>query len=377
MRLFFLAGEPSGDLHGGLLLQALLRQAPELRAEAWGGERLAAAGAVLRKPLGELAFMGLTDVLRNLPKIWGNFRQARHDIAAFAPDAVVLIDYGGFNLRVARWAKSQGYRVFYYISPQVWASRPGRVEKIRRYVDRLFCILPFEKDFYAQYGIDVSFVGHPLVDQIPLRRPDAGERARFFAAQGWDPGRPLVALLPGSRRQEVRQILGAQLGAAAAFPDRQWAVAASTALPESFFAELLAAHGQTGRVRVLYGQTYELLRHADAALVTSGTATLETALHGVPQVVCYRTDPLFYRVARWVVRVPYLSIVNLILNRPAVRELIQGRCTALELAAALRELDHPAARAALLADYAELRTQLGESGAADRAASEILQRLGR
>ncbi len=377
MRLFFVAGEPSGDLQGGLLLRALAARAPGLQAEAWGGEHLMSAGAVIRKDIGELAFMGLTDVLRNLPRIWGHFRQVRRDIAAFGPDAVVLIDYGGFNLRVARWAKSRGYRVFYYVSPQVWASRPGRVEKIRRYVDRLFCILPFEKGFYARHGIDVSFVGHPILDRIPPGRPDGAERALFFLENGLRAERPLVALLPGSRRQEVSKILGAMLETARSFPDKQWAVAAVALLPPAFYAELLRRHGSPENVRVLLGKSQELLRHADAALVASGTATLETALHGVPQAVCYRTDPLFYRVARLFVRVPYLCIVNLVLDRPAVRELIQGECTAENLSAALRELDEPAVRERLSADYAELRAKLGTPGAADRAAAEMLARLGR
>jgi lipid-A-disaccharide synthase len=376
-RLFFVAGEPSGDLHGGLLLRALAAREPGLQAEAWGGEHLSSAGAVLRKNIGELAFMGLTDVLRNLPRIWGHFRQVRRDIAAFGPDAVVLIDYGGFNLRVARWAKSRGYRVFYYVSPQVWASRPGRVEKIRRYVDRLFCILPFEKEFYARHGIDVSFIGHPILDRIPSGRPDEAERALFFAENDFRADRPIVALLPGSRRQEVSNMLGTMLETAGSFPEKQWAIAAGTMLPPAFFAELLHRHGSPENVRVLFGKTQELLRHADAALVASGTATLETALHGVPQAVCYRTDPLFYRVARLFVRVPYLCIVNLVLDRPVVRELIQGRCTAENLSAAVRELDDPAARERLLKDYAELRAKLGTPGAADRAAAEMLERLGR
>lgn len=372
MRFFFIAGEPSGDLHGGLLIKALRQARPDFEAEAWGGDHMAAAGAVLRKHIRELAFMGVLDVLRNLPRIWANLGQARRDIAAFAPDAVVLIDYGGFNLRMAKWAHQQGYRVFYYISPQVWASREGRVEKIRRYVDRMFCILPFEQAFYARHGMEVAYVGHPLLDIISQKRPDIAEAEAFREANGLD-ARPLVALLPGSRRQEVRRMLGIMVKTALAFPERQWVVGAASALPPDFFEELLLALGRPANVSVLYGQTYALLQNADAALVTSGTATLETALHGVPQVVCYRTDPVFFAVARQVVRVPFIAMVNLILGRAAVCERIQGQCTPEALATALRQLDQPVMREKMLQDYAELRALLGQGGAADRAAKEMLQ----
>lgn len=367
MRYYIIAGEASGDVHGARLVAALRRQDPAAEVRCWGGDLMEAAGATLVKHYRELAIMGFVDVLKMLPTILRNLRFARRDIAAFAPDVVIHIDFSGFNLRVARWAKTAGYRTFYYISPQVWASRAGRVEQIRRYVDRLFVILPFESEFYARYGVEVEFVGHPLVDQVADFRPAADFRTRHAL----DPDRPLVALLPGSRKQEIERHLSVMLAAAERFPELQFAVAGARSQAPDYYAGLM----NSDRVALVYDATYDLLAHADAALVTSGTATLETALFGVPLCVGYRGSRLNYWIAKQLITVPYISLVNLILQRPLVTELIQDDFTVDRLTAELRLLLDPGQAAVLREGYAELRQLLGEPGAAERAAERMVALL--
>lgn len=360
MKLYIIAGEASGDLHGSNLIRALKRLHPNLECRVWGGDLMQAAGGQLVKHYRDLAFMGFLEVARNLPTILRNFRFCKKDILEYRPDALVLIDYPGFNLRMAKWAKKQGIRVIYYISPQLWAWHTSRVHTIKRYVDKMLVILPFEVDFYKKYGMTVEYVGHPLLDVIPAGTvPDRSENN----------GKKIIALLPGSRKQEVGRILPVMLSVVDRFPDFEFVIAGAAALPDEFYRPFLSGHPT---LRLVRGDTYNLLRSATAALVKSGTSTLETALIGTPQVVCYAGSPLSFAIAKRVVRVPYISLVNLILDRPLVRELIQDELHAEALKNALSEILRPENAKALQAGYAELRHKLGDGGASERAAFLVM-----
>lgn len=372
MRLYLIAGEASGDLHGSNLLKALHAQQPDLTCRAWGGDLMQGAGATLVKHYRELAFMGFVEVAKNLRTILRNIDFCKRDIHDFQPDALVLIDYPGFNLRIARWAKQQGIPVVYYISPQLWAWHASRAHAIRRDVDKLLVILPFEKEFFKKYGIEAEFVGHPLLDEIGI----FGYQDIENSAQSPNipisqyPNLPTIALLPGSRKQEVSRILPRMLEVTEEFPDYQFVIAGATSLSAEYYARFLAKYPQ---VRLVRGQTYEVLRRSKAALVKSGTSTLETALLDVPQVVCYAGNWLSYRIAKRLVKVKYISLVNLIMDRPMVRELIQDDLNQENLKAALSEILSPEKSAAMRAGYAELRERLGGGGASERAATAILK----
>ncbi|HNK43077.1 MAG TPA: lipid-A-disaccharide synthase, partial [Flavobacteriales bacterium] len=313
---------------------------------------MAAAGAEVVKHYRELAFMGFTQVVMNLRTILRNIRLCKEDIAAFKPDALVLIDYPGFNLRIADWARTQGIQVFYYISPQLWAWKENRIAVVKRAVDRMFCILPFEKDWYAQRGVDVDFVGHPLLDEL-AKHADPVEKDT----------RDAVAILPGSRTQEITRMLPVMLDAAKHFPTERFVVAAAPSVPEAFYRQLIGdAH-----VELVAGRTYDLLREAKAAIVTSGTATLETALFGVPEVVCYSGSSINVWLARRLVKVRFISLVNLIMDREAVKELVQQDMNADTVRNELDRLlnDRPY-RERMIDDLRLLREKLGGPGASAR-----------
>jgi len=384
-RLYIIAGEASGDLHGGNLVRELFRVAGvgqealvasipsgrptksstsenSLQIRAWGGDRMAAAGAEVVKHYRELAFMGFAEVIMNLRTILRNIDVCKRDIEAFKPDALILIDYPGFNLRIAEWAHAKGIPVHYYISPQVWAWKKGRVHTIKKVVDRMYVILPFEKDWYAQYGMEVDFVGHPLLDAI------AQEGRAPLAPLPGDDGRPVVALLPGSRTQEISRMVPLMKEVAAHFPDHRFVLAAAPSVPDDYYHGLLRGTP----IDLVKGRTYDVLRHARAALVTSGTATLETALFGVPEVVCYKGSAVNVWLARRLVNVKYISLVNLIMDREVVKELIQSELTVAnmssELGAILR--DGPA-RDRMLKDLRELQQRLGGGGASETVAKAV------
>lgn len=367
MRIFLIAGEASGDLNGAALVRALQRQTNDLRLRGWGGEMMAAEGVEVLKNYRELAFMGFWEVLTHLPAIYRNFKLCRKQIADFKPDAIVLIDYPGFNLRMAAWAKGQGYRIFYYIAPQVWAWHTSRVKQIRRNIDQLYAILPFEESFFQQHGVGVSYVGHPLIDIVAGFVPAAD----FLKRNGLSEGK-IIALLPGSRRQEILRMLPEMLTLADDFPEFQLVIAGAAALPAAFYEELLEKQPGGSRVQLVMGETYELLSHASAAVVCSGTATLETALFGVPQVVGYRAATFSYLIAKQIVDVPYISLVNLIANKPLVEELIQHDFNRHRLSQQLRWLLSADGRTQLQAGYDELKLLLGNAGAADRAAASMV-----
>lgn len=362
MRYYIIAGEASGDLHGGNLIRQLHRQDPQAEVRCWGGEMMEEAGGTLVRHYRELAFMGFAEVVAHLPAILGNLAFCKKDITAWQPDAVVLIDYPGFNLRIAEWAHRQGYRVIYYISPQIWAWKESRVRIISRSVDKLLVILPFEKAFYRRWNYEAEYVGHPLVEVVkstlesPADPPVAGNK-------------PVIALLPGSRRQEVQKKLPVMARMVRHFPAYVFALAQAPHLDPGLVAGILRDYPE---VQVVKGRTYDLLRQATAALVTSGTATLETALFGVPQVVCYKGSPVSYQLAKRLVKVKYISLVNLIMDRPVVRELIQGDLNEQNLRQELAAILQEDNRLKMNTDYRLLRDRLDEGDASRRAAEAIV-----
>lgn len=367
MKFYVIAGEASGDLHGANLIRALREEAPETQFRAWGGELMENAGAEVVKNYRELAFMGFIEVLLNIRTILRNISFCKNDISAYRPDAVILIDYPGFNLRIATWCREQGIPVYYYISPQIWAWKENRVKRIKRDVTRMFVILPFEKAFYAKHGMEVDFVGHPLLDAI-ADAPSAGQALR--KELGVQEGQKLIALLPGSRKQEIKTMLPVMIEAVKQRTDCVWVVAGAPGQDAHFYSEVLGE----SNTPVIFGKTYALFQAADAGLVTSGTATLEAALHNMPLAVCYKGSAISYQIARRLIKVKYISLVNLILDREAVRELIQADMRAATLRDELnRLLDDPDYRNAQHATFAELREKLGGKGASKRAAKRMLK----
>ena len=359
VRYYLIAGEPSGDLHGSRLVSAIRALDPAAEIRAWGGDLMAQAGAEVVKHYRDLAFMGFVEVVRNLPTILANFRECKRDVAAFAPDRLVLIDYPGFNLRIAKWARRAGYDISYYISPQIWAWHTSRVKQIRANVDRMLVILPFEKDFYARHGVEATFVGHPLLDVVE----EQSVRPRTH-----------VALLPGSRQQEISRSLPIMLAAAARMPEQEYVIAGAPGQDELFYRSLVAAADSPPHLQLVSGRTYEILAGATAALVTSGTATLETALFQVPQVVCYRGSRLNYWLARKLVsdRIKFISLVNLVMDREVVPELIQEAFNVDRVSEELQKIIAGPERDRQLKALAKLRRVLGEGGAAERAAAAIV-----
>ncbi len=364
-KIYVLAGEASGDLHGGNLILALKKVIPDLQLRGWGGEQMQAAGMELVKHYKELAFMGFTEVISNLPTILQNFKACKRDITAFQPDLLLLIDYPGFNLRMAKWAKNNGIRVVYFISPQVWAWKESRVKSIRKHVDKMLVILPFEKPFYEEkWQYPVDYVGHPLVEIID----------RFLATKPNPPAdwlhKKIIAVLPGSRKQEIRQKLPLMLAITDDFPDHHFVVGMAPGLDASYYEPFIQ---QRKNVSFIQNQTYLLLAHAQAALVTSGTATLETALFGVPEIICYKGNPVSYQIAKRLIHISYIGLANLIMNKPMVKELIQHELTPQNLRRELHKLlFDESERERIEADYALLRSRLTEGGNASENAARII-----
>jgi lipid-A-disaccharide synthase len=363
MKYYLIAGEASGDLHGSNLVLELKKIDHSADVRCWGGDLMEAAGAQVVKHYRDLAFMGFAEVIKNLPTIFRNLSFCKQDILNYAPDVLVLIDYPGFNLRIASWAKLRGIKVIYYISPQVWAWKESRVKLIRKVVDRMLVILPFEASFYHKWDYKVTYVGHPLAEVIHRFKEDH---------KGLQPApRPIVALLPGSRKQEVAMKLPLMLEASKKFTGHQFIVAKATSLDDSFYKELMKGYPE---VHTVTNDTYRLLCLAAAALVTSGTATLETALFGVPQVVCYKGSPISYHIAKRLIRIKYISLVNLIMDRPVVKELIQHELTVENIRKELEIILNDKEKIGQIKkDYAELNQLLRQGGnASQRAAQEIV-----
>lgn len=368
MKYYIIAGEASGDLHGANLVASIRQKDPGAKIRAWGGDKMRKNGANVVKNYHDLAFMGFVEVLINLKTILKNFNICKKDITEFHPDALILIDYPGFNLKIAKWAKKKGFKVFYYISPQVWAWKRRRVYTIKKVVDKMLCILPFEKKFYDNYDVDCQFVGHPLLDEIAKVEPV--DKNKFYKANRLNPRKEIIALLPGSRKQEVNRMLTVMLDVVKMFPSYQFVVACAPSLPVSFYKKII---GEKANVRLVVNRTYQLLQLSSSAVVTSGTATLETALLDVPEVVCYKANKISYFIARQVARVKYICLVNLIMDRLVVKELIQNDMTANNIRDELQSLLNSSKRQKkLLEEYEELKYVLGNAGASDRTAETII-----
>ena len=369
MKYYLIAGEASGDLHGANLMRALAEIDPQAQFRFWGGDRMEAVGGKLIKHYRDLAFMGFWEVVTNLRTILRNIDLCKGDITAYQPDALIFIDYPGFNMRIAKWAKRQGIPTHYYISPQIWAWKENRIKAIRRDVDAMYVILPFEKDFYeGKHQYPVHFVGHPLLDAIAARREVSMEV--FKRENGLDE-RPIIALLPGSRKQEIAKMLSVMLSVVGSYHPYQFVIAGAPSLGYDFYRQFIKEEN----VHFVSGKTYDLRSHAHAALVTSGTATLETALFRVPEVVCYRGNWISYQIAKRVISLKYISLVNLIMDAPVVTELIQGDLNTRNLKVELDKLLDPAYRDKLQRDYQALRERLGNEGASRRTAQAIYNSL--
>jgi lipid-A-disaccharide synthase len=369
MRYYLIAGEASGDLHASNLMQELRKTDPGAVFRCWGGDLMQAAGGVLVKHYRDLAYMGFLEVAMNIRTIMKNLSLCKEDILHFNPDVVILVDYPGFNLRIAEFAHRKGFKVIYYISPQVWAWKKSRIYGIRKNVDKMIVILPFEQEFYRRYDYPVDFTGHPLLDIV--NRPSFYHDTDAFQAANLLSDKPIIALLPGSRKQEISRMLPMMVALAGRFPGYEFVIAGAPSIDPSFYRQVA---GQDEPV-ILFGQTHELLRHAHAALVTSGTATLETALYGIPQVVCYRGGSVSYAIARRIVDVKFISLVNLVMDRQVVKELIQGDFNAKNLEKELDAILDEGNRSRIKSEYDALRDKLGGEGAYRRAAIAIQQFL--
>jgi lipid-A-disaccharide synthase len=367
VKYYLIAGERSGDTHAAHLLRELKIQDAAADFRYWGGDLMQAQGGHLGRHYRDLAVMGFWETATSLLKFRGYLRECQQDILAYQPDVLILVDYGGFNLRMAAWAKAQGIKVFYYISPKIWAWNQGRVEKIKALVDRMFVILPFESEFYQRFEYKVDYIGNPTADEVA----DFEQNPGFMQQHGLDPQKPIVAVLPGSRKQEIEEMLHEMLAVLPAFQEYQFVVAGVSNLDRTYYQ-----HFERNGIKLVFDQAYDLLSRAKAALVTSGTATLETALFDVPQVVCYRTSSLTYMIGKAVIKVPYISLVNLIVGREVVAEFIQGKFTARNLLDELKRLltdeDYIARQKT---GYAELRAKLGLNNAARQAATLMVKYL--
>lgn len=366
MRYYLVAGEASGDLHGANLMKALKEKDPQAEFRCFGGDKMKAEGGTLVKHYAEMAFMGFTEVLLNLQTIFKNMKACKADVKAYAPDVLILIDFPGFNLKIASFAKAAGIRVFYYISPKVWAWNQKRVLNIKKVVDQMFCILPFEVDFYQEWGMTVDYVGNPLLDEKSAFVPNA-----YFKQKNGLSDQDIIAFLPGSRKQEIERLLPDMLSVTENFPDHQFVVAGAPSFPAAYYQQFIGAKN----VKLVFNQTYDLLTVSAAAVVASGTATLETALFAVPQVVVYRGGAISIAIARLLVKIKFISLVNLIMNRQVVTELIQQDCNTANITECLVGLIGGPQHEQIIADYQELAVLMGKPGASAKTAGLMLAYL--
>ena len=372
MKYYIISGEASGDLHGSNLIKELFKLDEGAQVRCWGGDLMQAAGATLVKHYRELAFMGFTEVIKNINTIFKNISFCKKDILANRPDVLILVDYPGFNLRIAKWARQQGLKIVYYISPQIWAWKENRIHSIKKNIDKMLVILPFEKDFYNKWNFEVEYVGHPLVEVVNDYKAEQEQNPKAVFQQQ-NPGTnhsKIIALLPGSRQQEILKKLPIMLEVACHFPDYKFIVAKAPGLPEEFYAELLAPYNN---VDAVVNKTYQLLNESAAAIVTSGTATLETALFGVPEVICYKSNNLSYQIAKRIINIKYICLVNLIMNKEVVKELIQDDLTVENIVAELKMLlFNNKKREALQKDYTALKELLTAGGHASSTAARSI-----
>lgn len=369
MKYYIIAGEASGDLHSSNLMKALYKEDPSAEIRFWGGDLMQNAGGTLVKHYRELAFMGFAEVLLNIKTIINNIKFCKTDIDKFHPDVLIFIDYPGFNMRIAKWAKAKGYKTHYYISPQIWAWKESRIKDIKRDFDKLYVILPFEKDFYEnKHNFAVEFVGHPLIDAIHNRT--SNDDASFRKENNLDE-KPIIAILPGSRKQEISKMLTLMLSVVNDFPDYQFVIAGAPSQEYSFYEKFIKGKN----IKFISNETYNLLSHSHAALVTSGTATLETALFKVPEVVCYKGSWASYQIAKRIITLKYISLVNLIMDEEVVTELIQDECNSTKIRKELSKILEPNHRKVLLEKYNLLEQKLGGFGASEKTASLIVSNI--
>jgi lipid-A-disaccharide synthase len=365
MKYYLVAGEASGDLHGANLMKALKERDEQAEFRFFGGDLMQAEGGTPVKHIADMAFMGFFEVALNMRTILKNLKFCKADIAAWQPDVLVLIDFPGFNLKIAEFAKKNGLLVCYYISPKVWAWNQKRVLKIKRTVDHLFCILPFEVDFYKKWGMQVDYVGNPLLDAIAAFKPD-----KAFLKTHQLPGKKIIALLPGSRKQEISRLLPEMISITGRFPDYQFIVAGAPSFSIDYYNQFF----HQKKIPVLFNATYDLLSHADAAIVASGTATLETALFNVPQILVYKGHPVSIGIARAVIKIKFIGLVNLIMDSPIVKELIQRDCSPQNITAELNNIiNNKSYRQKMLADYDKLDKKMGKPGASAKTAELIIK----
>jgi lipid-A-disaccharide synthase len=366
MKYYLVAGEASGDLHGANLMKALKERDPHAEFRFFGGDLMQAEGGTLVKHYADMAFMGFLEVVLNLRTILKNMAFCKNDIAAWQPDVLILIDFPGFNLKIAGFAQQIGLPVHYYISPKVWAWNQKRVLKIKRIVNHLYCILPFEVDFYKTWGMEVDYVGNPLLDAIAAFKPDSN----FHQTHNLSANKKIIALLPGSRKQEINYLLPEMMRVADQFTDYQFVIAGAPSFNKDFYKDLIGDKN----IPVVFNATYDLLTNAYTAIVASGTATLETALFNVPQVVVYKGNAISISIARMVVKIKYISLVNLIMNTPVVEELIQEDCNPQKIGAELDAiLNNENYRQQMLDNYDELDKKMGQPGASGRTAELIIK----
>ena len=373
MKYFIVVGEPSGDLHGSNLMRGLQAEDSEAQFRFWGGDKMAEVGGVenLAKHYRETSFFGIAQVLRNLKTIFGQIDECKHDIEEYNPDVLILIDYPSFNMRIAKWAKERGIKVYYYIAPKVWAWKEWRVKEIRKYVDRLYTIFPFESEYFRSKGIEPIFCGNPLCDAIAQYKQQMPSREEFLRDGELDE-RPIVALLAGSRRSEIKDNLADMVAISKNFPEYQFVVAAVPWIERELYDKAL--HNTS--VKYLCNKTYDTLIYADAAIVTSGTATLETALIGTPEIVMYHVPKLYEWLRPIVLKIPYISLVNINLNRECVREIVVNKIDIKAVSAELRAiLKGGAKREKMVADFTELQEMMGGEGSSLRVAQDIVKSL--
>nr|WP_298003988.1 lipid-A-disaccharide synthase [uncultured Flavobacterium sp.] len=365
MKYYIIAGEASGDLHGSNLMKALFKAEPEADVRFWGGDLMQKVGGTLVKHYKDLAFMGFAEVLANLKTILNNIELCKKDIKKFNPDVIIFIDYPGFNMRIAQWAKKQGFDTHYYISPQIWAWKEGRIKAIKRDVNQMYVILPFEKDFYEKkHHFPVHYVGHPLLDAIAEFKKNVSIdfREKYKLDE-----RPIIALLPGSRTQEITRLLNEMLQIVNDYPQFQFVIAGAPSLTETYYQTFIKQEN----VKLIINDTYNLLNNAYAAIVTSGTATLETALFQVPQIVVYKGNEISYQIAKRIIKLKYISLVNLIMDEPIVTELIQKECNTFTIKQEFEKVINNEFRGKMLVKYRELSEKLGGGGASERVVNII------
>ena len=369
MKYYIIAGEASGDLHGSNLMKSIYQEDPTADIRFWGGDLMQKGGGTLVKHYRALAFMGFAEVIMNLKTILNNIKICKTDILAFQPDVIIFIDYPGFNLRIAKWSKVLGFKNHYYISPQIWAWKESRIKEIKRDIDKMYVILPFEKTFYEdKHHFPVSFVGHPLIDAIQAH-PVIDDAT--FRKENQLNDLPIIALLPGSRKQEITKMLSVMLSVADDFKRYQFVIAGAPSQEYSFYQQFITSDN----IKFLSNKTYDLLQHATAALVTSGTATLETALFKVPEVVCYKGNWISYQIAKRIITLKYISLVNLIMDKEVVTELIQDDCNTKRIASELQKILEPEHRKIVLENYRILEEKLGGKGASSTTAKLIVADL--